>query len=133
MSAPREFRDRANDSLLSLLGELPELIRNLIVAEVDAAKAWARQAGKDAGIGVVLFLVALFVLFWSLPVFGTFLIAGLSSWWPVWLSALVVFAALLVVTIVFALLGVLRFRKLTRRHNPAQAVSQDIKEIRDEL
>ena len=89
--------------------------------------------GKDAGIGVVLFLVALFVLFWSLPVFGTFLIAGLSSWWPVWLSALVVFAALLVVTIVFALLGVLRFRKLTRRRNPAQAVSQDIKEIRDEL
>ena len=63
MSAPREFRDRANDSLLSLLGELPELIRNLIVAEVDAAKSWARQAGKDAGIGVVLFLVALFVLF----------------------------------------------------------------------
>ena len=132
MSAPREFRDRANDSLLSLLGELPELIRNLIVAEVDAAKSWARQAGKDAGI-VVLFLVALFVLFWSLPVFGTFLIAGLSSWWPVWLSALVVFAALLVVTIVFALLGVLRFRKLTRRRNPVQAVGQDIKEIRDEL
>ena len=32
-----------------------------------------------------------------------------------------------------ALLGVLRFRKLTRRRNPAQAVSQDIKEIRDEL
>lgn len=133
MAAPREFRDRANDSLLTLLGELPELIRNLIVAEVEAAKAWARQAGKDAGIGVALFLVALFVLFWSLPVFGTFLIAGLSSWWPVWLSALVVFAALLVVTIVFALLGVLRFRKLTRRRNPAQAVAQDIKEIRDEL
>jgi hypothetical protein len=133
MTAPREFRDRANDSLLTLLGEVPELIRNLIVAEVDAAKSWARQAGKDAGIGVVLFLVALFVLFWSLPVFGTFLIAGLSSWWPVWLSALVVFAALLVVTIVFAPLGVLRFRKLTRRRNPAQAVAQDIKEIRDEL
>ena len=133
MAAPREFRDRANDSLLTLLGEVPELIRNLIVAEVEAAKAWARQAGKDAGVGVVLVLVALFVLFWSLPVFGTFVIAGLSSWWPVWLSALVVFAVLLVVTILFALLGVLRFRKLTRRRNPVSAVTQDIKEIRDEL
>lgn len=133
MTAPREFRDRANDSLLTLLGELPELIRNLIVAEVDAAKAWARQAGKDAGVGVALFLVALFLLFWSLPVFGTVLIAGLSSWWPVWLSALVVFGVLLVVTMLFALLGVLRFRKLTRRRNPAQAVAHDIKEIRDEL
>lgn len=133
MVTPREFRDRSNDSLLTLLGELPELIRNLIVAEVDAAKAWARKAGKDAGIGVALFLVALFFLFWSLPAFGAFLIAGLSSWWPVWLSALVVFGVLLLITIVLALLGILRFRALTRRRNPAQSVAEDFKEIRDEL
>lgn len=131
MSAPREFRDRANDSLLSLLGELPELIRNLIVAEVDAAKAWARQAGKDAGIGVVLFLVALFVLFWSLPVFGTFLIAGLSSWWPVWLSALAVLGLLLVCVLLCVVFGLLKFRKVLRRENPGQAVATDIRIVKD--
>ena len=37
MSTPRGFRDRSDDSLLTLLGEVPELVRNLIVAEVDSA------------------------------------------------------------------------------------------------
>ena len=40
MSTPRGFRDRAADSLLGLIGALPELIRNLVVAAIDSAKAW---------------------------------------------------------------------------------------------
>ena len=40
MTTPRGFRDRADDSLLTLVGEIPELIRNLVIAEIDAAKAW---------------------------------------------------------------------------------------------
>ncbi|GAA1701215.1 hypothetical protein GCM10009808_18820 [Microbacterium sediminicola] len=133
MTAPGDFRDRANDSLFTLLGELPELIRNLVIAEVDAAKDWARKTGKDAGVGVVLVLIALFVLFWSVPVFGTFVIAGLSSWWPVWLSAIVVFGVLLVIAIIVALLGVLKFRKITRRTNPVQSIAKDFKEVRDDI
>ena len=33
---PRGYRDRADDSLLSLIGDLPELIGNLVKAEIDA-------------------------------------------------------------------------------------------------
>ena len=107
MTTPRGFRDRADDSLLTLLGDVPELIRNLVIAEVDAAKAWLRRTAKDAGIGSGWIVGALFVLFWSIPVLGTFIIAGLSSWWPgVWLSALVVFVVMLLVTAVLGLLGV---------------------------
>lgn len=133
MSAPREFRDRSNDSLLTLLGEVPELIRNLVVAEVDAAKDWARKAGKDAGWGVAFFVMAIVFFIWLVPAMLAFVIAGLSSWWPVWLSALVVFAVMVVITMVFVLLGVMRFRALTRRRNPIHAVTEDIKEVRDEL
>lgn len=133
MSSPRGFRDRADDSLFTLIGEVPELVRNLVIAEVNSAKAWVRRTAKDAGIGAGWIVGALFVLFWTVPALGTFVIAGLSSWWPVWLSALVVFLFMLVLTAVLALLGVLKFRKVAKDENPAQSIARDVKEVRDEL
>ncbi|WP_102193319.1 phage holin family protein [Microbacterium aurantiacum] len=127
----RGKRDRADDSLLTLLGDLPELVTNLIKAEVDAAKSWISRTAKDAGIGSVWFLVALFFLFWAVPVILVFAIAGLSSWWPVWLSALAVFGILLLAVLFFALLGILKFRKVLARQNPAQAVAEDIRLVKD--
>lgn len=124
---PRPYRDRADDSLLTLLGDLPELVTNLVKAEINAAKAWVAKTSKDAGVGSVWFLVALFFLFWAVPVILVFAIAGLSSWWPVWLSALAVLGILILAMLFFGLLGVLRFRKVLSRENPAQAVAADIK------
>ena len=136
MTTPRGFRDRADDSLFTLLGEVPELVRNLVVAEIDSAKRWVKSAGKDAGMGGAWFLVALFFLFWSIPALGAFTIIGLSSWIPAWLAALIVFVLAIVLVVIFALLGLLRFRKLTRSQNPVQAVQADariVKEVADEL
>jgi hypothetical protein len=131
MTTPRGFRDRSDESLFTLLGDIPELVRNLVVAEINAAKSWLAKTAKDAGIGAGWFVGALFVLFWSLPVFFAFVIAGLSSWWPVWLSALVVFGGMLLIVAVLALLGILRFKKLGTRENPGQAVSEDIRIIKE--
>lgn len=128
---PRAHRDRADDSLLTLLGDLPELVSNLIKAEVNAAKTWVARTAKDAGIGSVWFLVALFFLAWAIPVLLVFAIAGLSSWWPVWLSALAVFGILLLAFAFFALLGVLKFRTLLSRENPAQAVAADVRLVKE--
>ncbi len=132
MTTPRGFRDKADDGLLTLIGELPELVRNLVVAEFDAAKAWASAAAKDAGIGAGWVAGALFVLFWSLPALGTFAIAGLSSWWPVWLSAIVVFGGMVVVALVLALLGYLRFRRIGRG-NPVSSVAADVRVVREAI
>jgi protein-S-isoprenylcysteine O-methyltransferase Ste14 len=131
VTTPRAPRDRADDSLLTLVGEIPELLRNLVIAEFDAAKAWAARTAKDAGIGAGWIVGAVFVLFWSIPVFGTFVIAGLSSWWPVWLSAIVVFGAMLVVIGILVLLGILRFRRLRTRQNPVQAVAEDVRIVKE--
>jgi hypothetical protein len=133
VTSPRGFKDRADDSLLTLIGDIPELVRNLVIAEVEAAKKWAARTAKDGGWGALWMFAALFVLFWAVPVLGTFIIAGLSSWWPVWLSALVVFFAMLIVTAILALLGIMRFRKIGERQNPVQAIAQDVKEVRDEF
>ena len=135
MTTPRGFRDRSDDSLFTLLGDIPELVRNLVIAEINGAKAWAQRTAKDAGIGAGWFVGALIVLFWAVPVFFAFVIAGLSSWWPVWLSALVVFGVMLVITAILALLGWLRFKKLSNRENPGAAIAEDVrivKEARDE-
>jgi len=133
VTTPRGFRDRSDDSILTLVGEIPELVRNLVIAEVDAAKAWLRKASKDAGIGAGWVVGALFFLFWSIAALLAFAIIGLSSWWPAWVSALVVFVVMVLVAAVLALLGVLRFRKVARAQNPVQSIVQDVKEVRDEF
>ncbi|MCX6502541.1 MAG: phage holin family protein [Microbacterium sp.] len=130
MTTPRGFRDKADEGLLTLIGEIPELVRNLIVAELNAAKKWAAAAGKNAGIGAGWVLGALFLLFWSIPAFGTFVIAGLSSWWPVWLSAIVVFGAMLVIAVVLALLGFFRFKRIGKG-NPVASVSEDVRAVKE--
>ncbi len=131
MSTPRGFRDRSDDSLLTLLGEVPELVRNLVVAEVDSAKAWVKSAGKQAGMGGVWFIVALFFLFWAVPALGAFAIIGLSSWMPAWLASLIVLVVLLLVAVVAALLGLRRFKKLTAAQNPVQAIAVDARIVKD--
>lgn len=136
MSAPRGFRDRADDSLLTLLGEIPELVRNLVIAEVDAAKAWAARTAKDAGVGAGWAVASIFLLFWMIPIILTFAIAGFASWMPVWLAALTVLAILLVFAAVFALLAVRRFRRAAHREGPVAAVTKDVslvKEVADEF
>lgn len=127
----RGYRDRADDSLLTLLGDLPELVTKLIKAEIDAAKAWISRTSKDAGIGSVWFIVALFFLFWLVPMLLVFAVVGLSSWWPVWLSVLVVLVLLLLCVAGFALLGLLKFRKVLSRENPGQAVATDIRLVKE--
>jgi len=129
----RGYRDRADDSLLTLLGDLPELVRNLVTAEVNAAKAWISRTAKDAGMGGLWFVIVLFLLFWAIPVLLAFGIIGLSSWWPAWLSALAVFGLLLVFIVIFALLGLARFRKVMKRENPGQAVATDVRIIKGDL
>ncbi|CAN5476356.1 phage holin family protein [Microbacterium sp.] len=133
MTTPRGFRDRSEDSLFTLIGEIPELIRNLVIAEVDAGKAWVRRTSKDAGIGAGWIAAAIFFLFWAVGMLIAFAVILLALWWPVWLAALVVLIGILLVAALFALLGVQRFRKVARAQNPVQSIVQDVKEVRDEF
>ena len=131
MTTPRGFRDRSDDSLFTLIGEVPELVRNLIVAEIDSAKKWVKYAGKQAGLGSVWFIVALFFLFWLIPALGAFAIIGLASWMPAWAAALIVVGVFLLVIVVTALLGIQRFKKLGKKENPVQAITVDARIVKD--
>ena len=136
VTTPRGFRDRADDSLLTLIGEIPELDpqprhRRGRRRQGMGCAAPRRTAGSGRGCGSSR---ALFVLFWSVPVLGTFVIAGLSSWWPVvavgarrassrcsssrrsWRCSASCASA-----------------RSRERQNPVQSIAQDVKEVRDEL
>jgi hypothetical protein len=52
---------------------------------------------------------------------------------PAWAASLLVLGIMLVTAIVLALIGVLRFRRITKTTNPAQSIATDVKEIRNEL
>ena len=88
---PRGFRDRADDSLLTLLGEVPELVRNLVVAEVDAAKVVGVEdrEGRTASVrdGSSPRCSSCSGRCRSSAPFGD---RRPGDVWPVWLSALVV-------------------------------------------
>lgn len=133
MTTPRGFRDRADESLLTLLGEIPELIRNLVTAEIEAGKAWIRRTSKDAGIGSGWIVAALFLLFWSIPLLLAFIIIGLSSWMPLWAAALTVLVVLLLGAVLTGYLGYARFRKVVKAQNPVQSIVKDVEAVRDEL
>jgi len=133
MTTPRGFRDRADESLLTLVGELPELVRNLVTAEIEAAKAWVRRTSKDAGIGSGWIVGALFLLFWSIPALGAFFVYGLASWMPLWAAALTVFGVLLLAAIVMGLLGYLKWKKVVKSENPVHSIVKDVEAVRDEF
>ncbi len=133
MSTPNGFKDRADDGILTLIGDVPELVRNLVVAELESAKKWLKRTSKDAGIGALWVFIALFFLFWAIAALVAFAIIGFASWMPLWGSALLVFGILIVAVAVFLLLGVVYFRKIAKSQNPVQSVATDVKEIRDEL
>jgi hypothetical protein len=46
VTTPRGFRDRADDSLLTLLGDVPELVRNLVIG-LAAGYVLGSRAGRE--------------------------------------------------------------------------------------
>lgn len=70
-------------------------------------------------------------MFWLIPALGAFTIIGLSSWMPAWLASLIVVALFLVIIVVAALLGLQRFKKLSKSENPAKAITVDARIVKD--
>lgn len=93
-------------SLFALITELPHLLAELIRAELEMLRRELlhRLKGTGAGIGLLLVALNLLVVFALLLVLaGVFALALVM---PYWASALIVAAAVLVLTLVLGLIGV---------------------------
>jgi VIT1/CCC1 family predicted Fe2+/Mn2+ transporter len=98
-------------SVFALVGELPGIITTLIRDEIEQIKREAITRLKSAGLGVALFVVAaVFLFFAAFPLMAA-VVFGIAVALPLWLSALIVGVALLLVAAVFALIGLNRVKK----------------------
>ena len=107
----RDRRDNGRRSVFQLIGELPGLISTLIRDEIEQIKREAITRLKSAGIGIGLFAgAAVFLYFAAFPLLGA-AVFGIATALPLWLSALIVGVALLLIAVVLALIGLSRLKK----------------------
>jgi Flp pilus assembly protein TadB len=128
----RNFGDKGRESLFELIADLPNLITNLIKAEIEQAKTKAKHLGSYAGKGVIFFVLALIFLFFAIGTLVAVAILALSLVLPAWLSALIVFVAFVLIAVVLALIGVRFFKKLGDDPNPVESVKKDIRAVKGE-
>ena len=126
----RSVNDKSRESLLTLIGNLPVLVTNLIQAEIDQLKTKAKHLGSYAGKGAVFVAIALMFLFFAVGTLVAVIIAALSLFMPVWLAALIVMVLFLIIAVVLALIGVRYFKKLGDDPNPVESVKKDIRAVK---
>lgn len=99
-------------SLVALISDLPRLLIDLLKAELAHLKAEFAEKAKYAGVGIGLLAAAAGFIFFALGTLVAAAILGLAVVLPGWLSALIVFVALLLLAGVLILLGVASFKKM---------------------
>jgi hypothetical protein len=121
-----ETNPKLKRPLAGLLGDLPDLVRGLIQAEIAAFKAELAARGKSVAVGVALFVVALFLLFWAFAVFIEAAVFAFALIVPAWAASLIVGGILLVIVAILALIGVQSLKRGTR--TPENSVKDHIQE-----
>ena len=113
-------------SLFTLIGELPQVISQLISSEIERIKVELGYKAKNYGVGIALVLAAVFVAVFLL---GTLIATGiiaLALVMPAWAAALTVSGILLLIILVLLLFAVLRFRRAGERLDLVEEVHRDI-------
>jgi hypothetical protein len=132
-------RDKKPNTIQLLL-RLPGQVIALAKAEINNAKNEVSGRIKNLGIGIALFVVALIILFWVIATLLAAAVAGLAVVWPVWLSALVISGAGLVVILLLVLIGIMLLKrgspvpsKTIERVEEDFAVARNVKESTDQM
>ena len=101
---------RQKRSLLTLLTDLPGLVRELIAAEIEQLKAELIRKFTALGIGAGLIAgAAVFVLF-AVGVLLTAAVLALALVMPGWLAALLVALLLLIIAAIIGWVGYLKLK-----------------------
>jgi uncharacterized membrane protein YqjE len=120
---------KADPSIGDLVKDATTQVSTLVRAEVELARAEITRDVKKGLTGSVYFILALVVLFYSTFFFFFFVAELLDTWIWRWAAFLIVFGVMVVVTVVFALLGYLKVRRI---RGPRQTI-ESVKETREAL
>ena len=119
-------------SLFTLIADLPRLFGDLVRAELEQLKDEIVGKIKHAGIGVGLFAAAGFFAFFAFAVLIAAAILGIAEGLPGWLAALIVAAALLIITGILAAIAVTQVKRGVppTPTETINSVKQDVNAIR---
>ena len=117
---------KAEPSLRDLLGMLTRETSTLVRQEVELAGAEVKAKAKTAATDVGLLVGGAAVAYAGLLVLLAALVVGIAAWMPLWLSALVIGAFVLVAGGVLAATGVAALKRL----DPAP--SQTLETLRED-
>ena len=123
------MRVSADPSIGDLVKDATTQVSTLVRAEVELARAESVRDVKKGLTGSVFFIAALVELFYSTFFFIFFLAELLDNWLWRWVAFLIVFAIMVVVGAVLALLGYLKVRRI---RGPRQTI-ESVKETRTAL
>ena len=113
-------------SIGELVKDATAQISTLVRAEVELARSEITRDVKKGLTGSVFFIAAMVVLFYSTFFFFFFLAELLDTWLWRWVAFLIVFGIMVVVTVVLALFGYLKVRRI---RGPQQTI-ESVKETR---
>jgi MFS family permease len=116
-------------SIGELVKDATAQISTLVRAEVELARSEITRDVKKGLTGSVFFISAIVVLFYSTFFFFFFLAELLDTWLWRWVAFLIVFGIMVVVTVVLALFGYLKVRRI---RGPQQTI-ESVKETRSAL
>jgi hypothetical protein len=118
------FETNGNASIGHLVKDATTHLSTLIRAEVELARSEIAREVKKALVGSIFFVVALVVALYS-SFFLFFWFADiLDIWLPRWIASGIVFGGMLLISLMFALLGRRRVKKI-------RAPERTISTIRD--
>ncbi|SKC75412.1 phage holin family protein [Krasilnikoviella flava] len=117
-------------SMGRLVEQLSEQTTRLVRAEVALAKAEMTEKAKRSGIGIGLVGAALVIVLYAVGVLIWAGIIGLAEAWPLWLSALVVGVAMLLVAGIAVAIAVGQLKKAARRPETIDRVKEDVETIK---
>ncbi|MGW8567582.1 phage holin family protein [Isoptericola sp. NPDC055881] len=117
-------------SMGRLVEQLSEQATRLVRAEVALAKAEMAEKAKRSGIGLGLIAAALVIVLYAVGVLIWAGITGLATAWPLWLSALVVGVAMLIVAGIAVAIAVGQLKKAARRPETIDRVKEDVETVK---
>ena len=102
-------------TVAQLVSQLSEQSSRLARAEIALVKAEMTQKAKDSGLGIGLIAGALFVLFHASMLLLWAAVFGLAEAWPLWLSALVIGVAGLLVAVGLIIAAMYLFKRVGKK------------------
>ncbi|NEM92450.1 phage holin family protein [Galbitalea soli] len=106
-----DTRREKKPSLLKLVSDVPQLVRELVMGEIELLKSEMITKIKALGIGAGLIAAAAVILLFMVGVLLTAAILALALVMPGWLAALLVALLLLIVAAIIGLIGYRHLKK----------------------